>query len=92
MDEGNSPPSGCCLVRRHLTFAPPAQKEAPKVVIQLPEFLGLKSLPFREIIIYPWRVVYRVQNNTVEVLSVFDSRRDLEDILFERLTGSPRLP
>ena len=41
---------------------------------------------YRELIIAPWRVIYRVSDTTVFVLSVFDSRRNVEDILLDRFT------
>ncbi len=40
---------------------------------------------FREIVIPPWRLLYRVAENRVFVLAVFDSRRNLEDLLLNRL-------
>jgi toxin ParE1/3/4 len=39
---------------------------------------------YREIVIAPWRVIYRISNTIVYVLSVIDSRRNVEDILLER--------
>jgi len=42
-------------------------------------------LQYRELIIPPWRVMYRVSKPMVFVVSVIDSRRNLEDILLERL-------
>ena len=39
---------------------------------------------YRELIIPPWRLLYRVSGNTVYVLAAFDSRRNLEDILLSR--------
>ena len=41
---------------------------------------------YREMIISPWRVVYRVSESTVFVLSVLDSRQNIEDILLKRYT------
>lgn len=53
-------------------------------------YVGLRT--WRELIVYPYRVVYRVGKDSVDVLGVFDGRRDLEEILLERLlrdeTGS----
>ena len=40
---------------------------------------------YRELIVAPWRIVYRVSDTTVFVLSVIDSRRNVEDILLDRL-------
>lgn len=51
-----------------------------------PELIHLGSLPFRELITSPWRLLYRIKQKTVEVLGFFDGRRDLEEILFERLS------
>lgn len=40
---------------------------------------------YREIIVAPWRVIYRIVDKTVFVLAVIDSRRNVEDVLLERL-------
>jgi hypothetical protein len=40
-------------------------------------------------VIRPYRLVYRVEADTVTVLALFDGRRDLEDVLLERLLRSP---
>lgn len=39
---------------------------------------------YREIIVPPWRIIYRMSESTVYVLSVIDSRRNVEDILLNR--------
>lgn len=44
---------------------------------------------YRELIVDPWRIVYRADDQTAQVLAVFDSRRNLEDLLLERLTRPP---
>ena len=41
---------------------------------------------YRELIISPWRVIYRISDKTIFVLSVIDSRRNVEDILLDRFT------
>ncbi|PID72706.1 MAG: plasmid stabilization protein [Desulfobulbus propionicus] len=41
---------------------------------------------YREMVIDPWRVLYKISGSKVFVLSVLDSRRNLEDILLKRLT------
>jgi toxin ParE1/3/4 len=51
-----------------------------------PEFHHFGIGTWRELVIRPWRLVYRVEGNVVSVLAVLDARRDLEDILLERLT------
>ena len=40
---------------------------------------------WREIVVRPYRIVYRVSGDSVTVLAIFDGRRDLEDLLLERL-------
>ena len=41
---------------------------------------------YRELILAPWRIIYRVSDKKVFVLSVIDSRQNVEDILLKRLT------
>ena len=40
---------------------------------------------YRELIVTPWRIIYRISDTTVFVLSVIDARRNVEDILLDRL-------
>jgi len=42
---------------------------------------------YRELVIPPWRMIYRISDTNVYVLCVFDSRRNVEDILMNRLVG-----
>ena len=39
----------------------------------------------REIIISPWRIIYRDIDFNVFIISVFDGRRNMEDILLDRI-------
>ena len=41
---------------------------------------------YRELIFSPWRIIYRISGKKVYVLSVLDSRQNVEDILLKRLT------
>ena len=43
---------------------------------------------YRELIIPPWRIIYRISEMKVYVLSVFDARQNVEDILLKRLIYS----
>ena len=52
----------------------------------VPELHQHGIIQYRELILSPWRIVYRIDGNTVYVTSVFDSRRNLEDLLLERLS------
>lgn len=40
---------------------------------------------YRELIVSPWRIIYRPTDEEVHVLSVIDSRQNVEDILLNRL-------
>lgn len=40
---------------------------------------------YRELIEGPWRIVYRITETTVYVLSIIDSRQNVEDLLLNRL-------
>jgi toxin ParE1/3/4 len=51
----------------------------------VPELQDQGITLYRELIIGPWRIMYRVSENTVYVLSVLDSRQNVEDILLKRL-------
>ena len=52
----------------------------------VPELLQHGIVQYRELILSPWRIIYRIDGNIVYVTAVFDSRRNLEDLLLERLT------
>lgn len=51
----------------------------------VPELLSQGISQYREVVISPWRVVYKVQESKVFVVSVIDSRRNIEDLLLARL-------
>jgi toxin ParE1/3/4 len=51
----------------------------------VPELLDQGILIYRELIIPPWRIIYRISEMKVYVLSVLDARQNVEDILLNRL-------
>jgi len=51
----------------------------------VPELQEQGITQYRELVIPPWRVIYRISEQKVYVLSVLDSRRNIEDILLKRL-------
>ena len=68
-------------------------KESASTLTQLPE--RGRIVPelqdqgislYRELIVAPWRLIYRISDKKVYVLSVLDSRQNVEDILLKRLT------
>ena len=40
---------------------------------------------YRELILNPWRIIYRVSKDSIYILAVIDSRKNIEDILLNRL-------
>ena len=53
----------------------------------VPELQDQGITQYRELIVAPWRIIYRISERNVYVLSVLDSRRNIEDILLKRLTS-----
>jgi toxin ParE1/3/4 len=51
----------------------------------VPELQQIGILKYREIIHERWRVIFKIDNTKVYVLLLVDSRRNLEDILCQRL-------
>ena len=51
----------------------------------VPELLRFGLKAWRELVVRPHRLVHRIAGRTVVVLAVFDARRDLEEVLLERL-------
>jgi toxin ParE1/3/4 len=59
--------------------------ENPEQGRVVPELQSLKIKIYREVIITPWRIIYKIDNNKVYILLVIDGRRNLEDLLLDRL-------
>jgi toxin ParE1/3/4 len=51
----------------------------------VPELARLHVQQYRELVVPPHRIVYRVREARVLVLAVIDARRSLEDTLLDRL-------
>ncbi|MBI5100385.1 MAG: type II toxin-antitoxin system RelE/ParE family toxin [Nitrospirae bacterium] len=52
----------------------------------VPELKAQGIIMYREIMVSPWRIIYRISGRAVYVFAVIDSRRNVEDLLLERLT------
>ncbi len=50
-----------------------------------PELVRFRVQLYQEILVTPYRLLYRVHQDSVAVLGVFDGRRDLEDVIIGRL-------
>ena len=51
----------------------------------VPELRDQGIFLYREHVVAPWRIIYRISGKKVYVLSVLDSRQNVEDILLKRL-------
>jgi toxin ParE1/3/4 len=58
---------------------------SPKRGRIIPELQEYGIYQFRELIVTPWRLMYRAQEGKVYVLAVLDSRQNIEDILLKRV-------
>jgi plasmid stabilization system protein ParE len=53
----------------------------------VPELKRIKVMDYREIIYNPYRIIYLVKNKTVFIIAVFDGRREIDDLIYQRVTG-----
>ena len=40
---------------------------------------------YRELIENPWRIMYKIENDTIYIMAIFDSRQNVEELLFQKL-------
>ena len=51
----------------------------------VPELLARNIKEYRQITEAPWKIIYKVDDETVNILAIIDSRRNLQDILIKKL-------
>ena len=51
----------------------------------IPELNNLGIISYREIIIKPYRIIYKIEKSNIYIIAAIDSRRDFESFLFSRL-------
>lgn len=56
----------------------------------VPELQKEGITTFREIVISPWRVIYTIESNTVYIISILDSRQDIENLLMQKIIKGNR--
>jgi len=59
--------------------------EFPQMGRVVPELKRNNVTLFRELVVNPWRIVYREEHDRILIHTVFDGRRNIEDILLRRL-------
>jgi toxin ParE1/3/4 len=60
-------------------------REYPERGRVVPELLNQNIIEYHEIIESPWRVIYKIVESTVFILTVIDGRRNVQDILLRKL-------
>jgi plasmid stabilization system protein ParE len=51
----------------------------------VPELKRIGIATYREVFWKPWRMLYKIDEETVWIVAILDARRDLTDLLHERL-------
>ena len=51
----------------------------------VPELLKEGITYYREVIASPWRIIYKVGNDTVYIMAILDSRQNVEELLLQKL-------
>ncbi|MCB4784264.1 MAG: type II toxin-antitoxin system RelE/ParE family toxin [Sulfurovum sp.] len=51
----------------------------------VPELLKEGITIYRELIAQPWRIMYKIENDTVYIMAIFDSRQNIEELLLQKL-------
>ncbi len=80
-------PSNAFKIFRRITQKTSSLLTFPETGRIVPELRDQGITQYHEMIIPPWRILYRISEKRVYVLSVLDSRRNIEDILLKRLTN-----
>jgi plasmid stabilization system protein ParE len=60
-------------------------KQMPERGRVVPELAAFGIRTYRELVVTPWRIIYRIGGQVLYVLAVLDGRRNVEDVLLDRL-------
>ena len=60
-------------------------KELPNIGKIVPELKEIGLTSYRELIEVPWRIIYRKEAKSIMVISIIDSRRNMEEILYRKI-------
>ena len=81
----NDSPANALKVLNKLREKAANLHHSPKRGRIIPELQECGIYQYRELIVTPWRLMYRAQEDKVYVLAVLDSRQNIEDILLKRV-------
>jgi len=59
--------------------------EAPERCRRVPELSDIGIESYREVIISPYRIIFKLTESTIYIFAVIDGRRDVESVLLNRL-------
>jgi toxin ParE1/3/4 len=51
----------------------------------VPELERYGYILYREIIVDYWRIMFKIENDTVYIMAVIDGRRNVEDIILKKI-------
>jgi addiction module RelE/StbE family toxin len=51
----------------------------------VPELLARNIKDYRQLIEPPWKIIYKIDDDVVNILAIIDSRRNLQDLLLKKL-------
>ena len=60
-------------------------KEYPERGRVVPELLNQNIMEYHEIIETPWRIIYKIIESNVFILTIVDGRRNVQDVLLRKL-------
>lgn len=86
MSVANDSPTNALKVLRRIKEVSSQLYHLPESGCIVPELQDQGIFQYRDLIVAPWRIMYRTAGRNVFVLSVLDSRSNVEDILLDRLT------
>lgn len=78
-------PENAAKVSKRIRTPARTLRTSPERGRVVPELADLGTLEYRELLVYPYRIIYHVQEKMVYVRAVIDGRRDVRQVLAERL-------
>lgn len=82
---GEDNPHQAVLWFKRIRRAVNTLRSSPQRCRVVPELQKQGVSTFRELVVVPYRVSFRIERNQVQIMGVLDGRRNLEDLLLERL-------
>ena len=83
----NNPENALKILRKIKKKALSLYYSMPEKCRVVPELKAQSITQYKELIEAPWKIIFRIVEKKVYILSVLDSRRNIEDILLKRLVN-----